>query len=104
MQRILRKTQASGAPIAGALALYLDVPVGPMTRATTGVRNHVGIIYADSGPIIVASYSAELTGSTADAEIRMGEVARMIVEWFEGVRQSVVRVRPCPASWRQAPV
>lgn len=84
MRRILRNTQASGLPIAGALGIHLDVPVGYKTGGYDGVRNHVGIVYAGSGPIVVAFYTPELTGSPADAEIRMGEVARMIVEYFDG--------------------
>lgn len=84
MRRILRNTQASGTPIAGALAIHLSVPVGHKTGGTTGVTNDVGIVYARSGPIIMAFYNKEIAGPSAVAEIRMGEVARMVVEYFDG--------------------
>ena len=84
MRRILRNTQASGTPIAGALAIHLSVPVGHKTGGTTGVTNDVGIIYARSGPIVMAFYNKEIVGPTAVAEIRMAEVARMVVEYFDG--------------------
>ena len=84
MRRILRNTQASGTPIAGALAIHLSVPVGHKTGGTTGVTNDVGIVYARSGPIVMAFYNKEIAGPTAVAEIRMGEVARMVVEYFDG--------------------
>lgn len=84
MRRILRNTQASGTPIAGALAIHLSVPVGHKTGGTTGVTNDVGIVYARSGPIVMAFYNKEVAGPSAVAEIRMGEVARMVVEYFDG--------------------
>ena len=84
MRRILRNTQASGTPIAGALAIHLSVPVGHKTGGTTGVTNDVGVVYARSGPIVMAFYNKEIVGPTAVAEIRMGEVARMVVEYFDG--------------------
>ena len=84
MRRILRNTQASGTPIAGALAIHLSVPVGHKTGGTTGVTNDVGIVYARSGPIVMAFYNKEIAGPSAVAEIRMGEVARMVVEYFDG--------------------
>ena len=84
MRRILRNTQASGTPIAGALAIHLSVPVGHKTGGTTGVTNDVGIVYAGSGPIVMAFYNKEVAGPSAVAEIRMGEVARMVVEYFDG--------------------
>ena len=84
MRRILRNTQASGTPIAGALAIHLSVPVGHKTGGTTGVTNDVGIVYARSGPIIMAFYNKEIAGPSPVAEIRMGEVARMVVEYFDG--------------------
>lgn len=84
MRRILRNTQASGTPIAGALAIHLSVPVGHKTGGTTGVTNDVGIVYATSGPIVMAFYNKEIAGPSAVAEIRMAEVARMVVEYFDG--------------------
>jgi hypothetical protein len=48
------------------------------------VTNDLGIVYARSGPIVMAFYIKEIVGSQAAAEIRMGEVARMVVEYFDG--------------------
>jgi beta-lactamase class A len=63
---------------------YLQVPVGHKTGETNAVTNDVGIIYARSGPIIISFYNMFVVGLRAETEDRMGHVARLIVEYFDG--------------------
>jgi beta-lactamase class A len=80
MKRIMRAQQAGTRKIPH----YLSVPVAHKTGETTGVTNDVGMIYAHSGPIIIAFYTIGYTGLAADADDRLGHVARLIVEYFDG--------------------
>jgi beta-lactamase class A len=63
---------------------YLSVPVAHKTGETDGVTNDVGMIYAKSGPIIIAFYSLGYTGLEGEADERLGAVARLVVEYFDG--------------------
>jgi beta-lactamase class A len=63
---------------------YLDVPVAHKTGEYFGVTNDVGMIYAKSGPIIIAFYSMGYTGLEGEADDRLGAVSRLIVEYFDG--------------------
>jgi beta-lactamase class A len=63
---------------------YLQVPVGHKTGETGDITNDVGIIYAKSGPIVVSFYNMFVVGLRAETEDRMGHVARLIVEYFDG--------------------
>ncbi|MCA0202217.1 MAG: class A beta-lactamase-related serine hydrolase [Proteobacteria bacterium] len=83
MRRMLRAQQAGTMKIPH----YLTVPVGHKTGETTGVTNDVGVIYAKSGPIVISFYNMNMTGSRADTEDMMGEVARSVVDYFDGVRK-----------------
>jgi beta-lactamase class A len=70
----------------GALKIphYLQVPVGHKTGETRGVTNDVGMIYSRSGPIIISFYNMDVVGPRAYTEDRMGQVSRLIVEYFDG--------------------
>lgn len=70
----------------GALKIphYLQVPVGHKTGETSGVTNDVGMIYSRSGPIIISFYNMNVVGPRAYTEDRMGQVSRLIVEYFDG--------------------
>ena len=83
MRRMLRAQQAGTMKIPH----YLTVPVGHKTGETTGVTNDVGVIYARSGPIVISFYNMNMTGSRADTEDMMGEVARSVVDYFDGGRK-----------------
>jgi len=50
------------------------------------VANDVGIIFARSGPIVVAFFGNAIEGPYAEAEDRIGRVAQLIVEYFDGSR------------------
>ncbi|MHB1207558.1 MAG: serine hydrolase [Rhodospirillaceae bacterium] len=80
MKRIMRAQQSGSRKIPH----YLSVPVAHKTGETNGVTNDVGMIYARSGPIIIAFYTIGYTGLAADADDRLGHVARLIVEYFDG--------------------
>jgi beta-lactamase class A len=80
MQRIMRG-QLSGAR---RLPHFLNVPIGHKTGDLGTVANDVGIIYARSGNIVVASFNQNITGPYAETEDRIGIVARAIVDYFDG--------------------
>jgi len=62
------------------------VPVGHKTGDSGNIANDVGIIYARSGPIVVAFFSNGITGAYGEAEDRIGRIARLIVDYFDGAR------------------
>ena len=80
MKRMMRAQQSGSRKIPH----YLSVPVAHKTGETSGVTNDVGMIYAHSGPIIIAFYTIGYTGLAADADDRLGHVAQLIVEYFDG--------------------
>ena len=80
MQRILLSQQVGPHKIPH----YLDVPVGHKTGDIFDVTNDVGIVYAQSGPIIISFFNMSVVGPRADTEDRMGRVVRMVVDYFDG--------------------
>lgn len=80
MKRMMRAQQSGTRKIPH----YLNVPVAHKTGETSGVTNDVGMIYAKSGPIIIALYSQGYTGLVGEADARLGAVARLVVEYFDG--------------------
>jgi beta-lactamase class A len=80
MKRIMLAQQAGQRKIPH----FLSVRVAHKTGETGGVTNDVGMIYAKSGPIIVSFYTGLYTGLAAEADDRLGQVARLIVEYFDG--------------------
>ena len=64
---------------------FLDVAVAHKTGDyPPAVANDVGVIYAHSGPIAIAFFTRDNTGVYGETEDRIGEVARIIVEYFDG--------------------
>ena len=83
MVRMLRAQQSGDR----RLPHYLSVPVGHKTGDFPPViANDVGIIYARSGPIVVAFFGSAIEGPYAEAEDRIGRIGQLIVEYFDGVR------------------
>jgi beta-lactamase class A len=81
MIRTLRAQQSG----ARRIPHYLSVPVGHKTGDFPPiVANDVGIVYARSGPIVMSFFTMGNTGVYAETEDRMGQVARLIVEYFDG--------------------
>jgi beta-lactamase class A len=80
MLRMMRAQQAG----ARRLNHYLTVPVAHKTGDFPPVlANDVGIIYARSGPIVVAFLGNAITGNYGDAEDRIGRFGQQLVEYFD---------------------
>lgn len=81
MKRTLRRQQSG----ARRLPHFLDVPVGHKTGDFPPVlANDVGVIYARSGPIVVAFLTNAIREPYAELEDRMGRTARAVVDYFDG--------------------
>ncbi len=75
--------------LAGARRLphFLEVPVAHKTGDWPPyLANDVGIVYTKSGPVVIAFCANGITGSYGEAEDRIGEIARLIVNYFDGGR------------------
>jgi beta-lactamase class A len=62
---------------------FIDVPVAHKTGDGGTIANDVGIIYARSGPIVVAFFANSVRGSYAEAEDRIGRLGQKLVEYFD---------------------
>jgi hypothetical protein len=81
MSRMFRWQQSG----ARRLNHFITVPVGHKTGDfAPAVANDVGIIYTRSGPVVVSFLLNAIREPYAEAEDRMGHVARVIVEYFDG--------------------
>jgi len=64
---------------------FITVPVGPKTGdCTSSVANDVGVTYTRSGPVVVSFLRNGIREPYGEAEDRMGHVARLLVEYFDG--------------------
>jgi len=80
MIRMMRAQQAG----ARRLNHFISVPVAHKTGDFPPVlANDVGIIYARSGPIVVAFLGNAITGNYGEAEDRIGRFAQQLVEYFD---------------------
>lgn len=84
MRRMLRNTLSSGTAVASALKLYISPPIGHKTGDTLQVTNDVGIVYAKSGPIVMVAYNMNIVGPTGAVSERVGRVAQLVLEYFDG--------------------
>lgn len=82
MKRILRAQQSG----ARKIPHFLTVPVAHKTGENTGVTHDMGMIYARSGTIVMISLNTGVTGLMADADDRIGGLARLVVDYFDGAR------------------
>jgi len=83
MVRMLRAQQSGDR----RLPHFLNVPVGHKTGDfPPAVANDVGIVSARSGPIVIAFFANSIEGPYAEAEDRIGRIAQVIVEYFDGAR------------------
>ncbi len=80
MRHFLRQQQAG----ARRLRQFLTVPIGHKTGDSAVISNDVGIIYARTGPLVVAFFVNGIQGSLAEAETRMGRIAQLMVEYYDG--------------------
>ena len=83
MTRAFRRQQSGSR----RLPHFLDVPVGHKTGDFPPVlANDVGVVYARSGPIVVAFLTNAIRETYAELEDRMGRTTRAIVDYFDGAR------------------
>ena len=81
MMRMMRAQQSG----ARRLPHFLNVPVAHKTGDFPPVlANDVGIVFARSGPIVISFFTNAIEGPYGEAEDRMGRVAQIIVEYFDG--------------------
>lgn len=81
MSRVFRWQQSGSR----RLPHYVDVPVGHKTGDfPPSVANDVGVIYTRSGPVVVSFLLNAIREPYGEAEDRMGQVARVLVEYFDG--------------------
>lgn len=81
MRRVMRWQQSG----ARRLPHFIDVPVGHKTGDfPPSIANDVGVIYTRSGPVVVSFLLNGIREPYAEAEDRMGQVARVIVAYFDG--------------------
>jgi len=66
---------------------FVSVPVAHKTGDSGNIANDVGIVYARSGPIVVAFFSNGITGPYGEAEDQIGRIASLIVDYFDGVQE-----------------
>ncbi|MEW6321874.1 MAG: serine hydrolase [Acidobacteriota bacterium] len=79
--RMMRAQQAG----ARRLPHFLTVPVAHKTGDFPPVlANDVGIIFARSGPIVVSFFLNAIAEPYGEAEDRMGRIARLVVDYFDG--------------------
>lgn len=83
MVRILRAQQA------GQRRMPHFLPPGYATAHKTGdgppvIANDVGLVYARSGPIVLAFYTADNRGLWQDVEDAIGRTTRLVVDYFDG--------------------
>jgi len=83
MIRVMRAQQAG----ARRLPHFLDVPVAHKTGDFPPVlANDVGIVFARSGPIVISFFGNAIVGPYGEAEDRIGRIAQLIVQYFDGAR------------------
>ena len=83
MIRMMRAQQAGSR----RLPHFVTVPIAHKTGDFPPVlANDVGIIFARSGPIVVSFFANAIVGPYAEAEDRIGHIARLIVEYFDGAQ------------------
>jgi beta-lactamase class A len=83
MMRMMRAQQSG----ARRLPHFLNVPVAHKTGDFPPVlANDVGIVFARSGPIVISFFTNAIEGPYGEAEDRIGRVAQLIVEYFDGLQ------------------
>jgi reactive intermediate/imine deaminase len=80
---------------------FVDVPVAHKTGDSGNIANDVGIIYARSGPIVIAFLANGITGSYAEAEDRIGRIAKLVVDHFDSVASTATTAEQ-PAARKRA--
>jgi beta-lactamase class A len=83
MMRMMRAQQSGSR----RLPHFLNVPVAHKTGDFPPVlANDVGVVFARSGPIVISFFTNAIEGPYAEAEDRIGRIAQLIVEYFDGAQ------------------
>ena len=83
MIRMMRAQQSG----ARRLPHFVNVPVAHKTGDFPPVlANDVGVVFARSGPIVIAFFTNAIEGPYAEAEDRIGRIAQLIVAYFDGAQ------------------
>jgi beta-lactamase class A len=83
MIRMMRAQQSG----ARRLPHFLNVPVAHKTGDFPPVlANDVGVVFARSGPIVIAFFTNAIEGPYGEAEDRIGRITQLIVEYFDGAQ------------------
>jgi 2-iminobutanoate/2-iminopropanoate deaminase len=83
---------------------FIDVPVAHKTGDSGNIANDVGIIYSRSGPIVIAFLANGITGSYGEAEDRIGRIAKLVVDRFDGAAPPPDRKRAIqPPAYKPTP-
>ena len=77
---------------------FVDVPVAHKTGDSGNIANDVGMIYARSGPIVIAVLVSGITGSYGEAEDRIGRIARLVVDHFDTFDSPAGSLRAGPST------
>jgi beta-lactamase class A len=64
------------------LPRYVPVPVGHKTGDGGTIANDAGILYAPSGPIVVAVFASGIAGDYGDAEDQIGQLGKDVLDHF----------------------
>jgi beta-lactamase class A len=81
MMRMMRAQQSG----ARRLPHFLNVPVAHKTGDFPPVlANDVGVVFARSGPVVIAFFTNAIEGPYGEAEDRIGRITQLIVEYFDG--------------------
>jgi beta-lactamase class A len=72
---------------------FVDVPIAHKTGDAGNIANDVGIMYARSGPIVIAVLVTGITGSYGEAEDRIGRLAELVLKHFDGAATSAGAAR-----------
>lgn len=80
MKNILRRQQLGERRIPH----FLNVPVAHKTGDSATLANDVGIVDSRSGPIVICFFAMAITGPYAETEDQIGQMARLIVDYFDG--------------------
>ena len=83
MMRMMRAQQSG----ARRLPHFLSVAVAHKTGDFPPVlANDVGVVFARSGPIVIAFFANAIEGPYGEAEDRIGRIAQLVVEYFDGAQ------------------
>jgi beta-lactamase class A len=83
MMRMMRAQQSG----ARRLPHFLNVAVAHKTGDFPPVlANDVGVVFTRSGPIVIAFFANAIEGPYGEAEDRIGRIAQLIVEYFDGAQ------------------